>query len=787
MKVFKKIVLITFVLLCVVFIVGYSYLQYIKPTYKGEIHIDGVKNTNVYFDDLGVPHIFADSEKNAMTVLGYVHAQERLWQMELLRRIASGRLAEIFGEDLIEFDTFFSSLGIDETVNKQVKNLEKNTKVKRLVDSYLKGINHYMDTEATPLEFSLLGISKEHYTTKDIYYVTAYMAFSFAHAFKTDPVLTRIKNNLGKEYLKDLAIDADLNTLFQENYDVRSDGVSSINHILKKSPFPQFIGSNGFVLGPKKTITGKVIFENDPHIGFAQPQVWYQAHIKTPDYENYGFYLGLFPFPLLAHNRDYAFGITMFENDDIDFYTIDQNTKDTTKYNTATGCYNYEFRTKEIKVKNRDSKKITIKKTVLGNVFDNGNKPLDSVTTVIQWVYNEKPNKVLQTAYGMNHANHIYDFEKQISELTAPGLNFVYGDINNNIGLWSAGKLFKHSLSDNANRKFMLDGTNLSHVQKDWMSFSKNPKAINPPKGYVSSANTQPEEVDGDLYPGYYLSRDRATAIKNKIDSKNKLSVNDVKSLANSHTNVVLIENIKNLIYGIDLEALNDFELTVLDGLVKWKGNHGLDNIGPTIYYKLIFRILKNTFKDELGEDDFQDFVNSNLCKRTQNKYLSNKNSVWWDNIDTSHKETFDDIMMSSFKSSIAELKNALGSNINDWKWGRVHTLTHEHALAKINILEKILNVGSFPITGGNETLNNQMFDYTDGNKFEVNGGPSTRRVIDFSDIENSYAICPTGQSGYFLSPFYSNQTKYYNAGKYYKMLMNEQEIKKIDLKLSFN
>lgn len=786
MKIFKYVFVVIFCLLVGVSVGVYAYLQYIKPSYKGTVHVEGVQGTEVYFDEIGVPHIFADSEKDVMTTLGYVHAQERLWQMELLRRIAAGRLSEIFGKDLLEVDVFFSNLGIDETVAKQVLNLNKNPEVKNLVNAYLKGVNSYMDEGPTPIEFTLLGLDKEHYTAKDIYYVTAYMAFSFAHSFKTDPVLTHIKNNLGTDYLKDLAIDADENTVHQENYDLRKNSISSINHILKKLPFPQFIGSNGWVLSPKKTKTGKVLFENDPHIGFAQPQVWYQAHIKTPNYENYGFYLGLFPFPLLAHNRDYAFGLTMFENDDLDFYQIHQNAKDSTKYSVATGYYDYDFIKKEIKIKGEPSKKIIIKKTVLGTVFNKSTTSLDSTPTVVNWVYNEKPNQVLQTAYGMNHAKNIYDFENSIATLSAPGLNFVYGDKKDNIGLWSAGKLYKH-LSKNVHTKFVLDGTDLSQVQRDWLPFDKNPKAINPSKGYLFTSNVQPEAVDGDLYLGYYLPKDRAVAINKGIESKNKLSVSDMKSLANSHTNTVALENIKALAYGIDIDKLSEFELAVLDRLVQWKGNHALDQIGPTIYYKLTFRLWKNTFEDELGTEDFKDFVNSNLLKRTQNKYLKNQQSVWWDNVNTPKKETFNNIVTTSFQSSVLELKEALGATIDEWKWSKVHTVTYEHALAKMDLLKKILNVGPFPMVGGNETVNNLMFDYTEGNDFKISAGPSTRRIIDFSDIENSYSVTPTGQSGNFLSPFYNNQTEYYNTGKYYKMLINEEEIKQSKLKLVFD
>ncbi len=778
MNILKKVLIVLASLLLLILITVFVYIQSLKPAYSGEIKLPEAEGVKVYYDSIGVPHIFADTEQKAMVALGYVHAKERLWQMELLRRIASGRLSEILGKDLFEVDVFFSSLGIDETVEKQIKTLEKNTKVKTLVNAYLRGVNNYIDKGKTPVEFTLLGFKKEHYSIKDMYYVTAYMAFSFAHAFKTDPLLSYIKNKYGAVYLKTLAIHVDGHTFYQKNDDQANFlAQTSINSVLNKLPFPQFIGSNGWVLGPKKTTTGKVLFENDPHIGYAQPCVWYQAHIKTPDYENYGFYLGLLPFPLLAHNRNYAFGITMFENDDINFYQLKNHPTDKTKYITSTGEHHYEYVKKEVKIKGEIAKEITIKKTILGNIFNNQLKSLDTLNPItVQWVYNEKPSTVLQTSYGLNHVKNITNIEKELSHFSAPGLNYVYGDKQNNIALWSVGQLYK--MSDEVNTKFVLNGLDSLHTQKTWVPFKENPKAINPTSGYVITSNTQPEAVNGVLFQGYYLSKDRGGAIEQKINSKEKLSVGDMKYLATSHTNTTLVENVQDLVYGIDIEKLSNYELHILDRLIKWKGNHYLDNIEPTIYYKLTFRILKKTFKDELGDDLFKDFVNTNLCKRTQNKYLKDRNSVWWDDINTSEKESFKMIVTSSFKESVAELKTQLGDVIEEWKWERIHTIHHKHALAKIDVLKNIFNVGPYSVVGGNETINNMMFEYNKKGVYESNAGPSTRRIIDFSDVENSFAILPTGQSGNFMSPYYKNQATDYNVGKYYKMLMNEKEIK---------
>ncbi len=788
MQVLKKFLIGFIMLLCVIAISVFVYVETLKPVYKGSVHLKEAAGTEIYFDSIGVPHIYADTEQKAMTALGYVHAKERLWQMELLRRIASGRLAEILGEDLLDVDVFFAHLGIDETVVKQVKYLEKNPEIKKLATAYLVGVNNFIEKGTTPIEFTLLGVEKEKYTLKDMYYVSAYMAFSFAHAFKTDPLLSYIQQNLGEDYLKDLPITTHVqNPKIEDTQAELSKAMAyrNISKLLNKIPFPQFIGSNGFVLAPKKTTTGKVLFENDPHISYAQPSVWYQAHIKTPNYENYGFYLGLMPFPLLAHNRDYAFGITMFENDDINFYTLKNYAQDSTKYQSASGLKSYEYKTKEIKIKGEKSHFETIKNTHLGAVCTSQIKALDSLNpVVVNWVYNENQSKVLQASYGINHVKNIQEFEKELEALSAPGLNYVYGDRNNNIGLWSVGKLF--TFDKETNTKFILNGLDTISTHKKWLPFAKNPKKINPVNGYVLTSNTQPDAIDGTFYQGYYLPKDRGVAITKSIEAKEKLSVNDVKNIATSHTNTTARNNVFALAKHIDINKLSDKELIVLDKLLKWKGNHYKDIIGPTIYYKVLFNVFKNTFEDELGEDLFSDFVSTSLYKRTINVFLEKQNSVWWDNVKTKAKENQKQVITQTFKQSVNELENQLGTAIESWRWERVHNITHEHALAKIDILKKILNVGPFPVVGGNETVNNIMFDFTTKGVYTANAGPSTRRIVDFSNIENSYAILPTGQSGNFLSPYYKNQTDYYNTGKYYKMLLNDTEIKASQQKIVF-
>jgi penicillin amidase len=191
MKKIKKVALIILIIIIVILLSLFAYLQYTKPNCEGEATLKNIsKPTTVYFDEYGVPHIYADTQKDAMTTLGYVHAQDRLWQLELMRRIAPGRLSEIFGTPTLKTDKFFSGIGIDENSSKAVAQLNKNSQTYILANAYLDGINQYMDVGTTPVEFSLLGIKKEKFTLKDVYNIFGFMSFSFAMAQKTDPLLT---------------------------------------------------------------------------------------------------------------------------------------------------------------------------------------------------------------------------------------------------------------------------------------------------------------------------------------------------------------------------------------------------------------------------------------------------------------------------------------------------------------------------------------------------------------------------------------------------------------------
>jgi penicillin amidase len=791
MKILKSFLSIFVILLIAVILALTIYWFYHKPKYEGEVHLKSIqKETTVYFDEFGVPHIYAKNSKDAMVALGYLHAQDRLWQMELLRRIVPGRLSEIFGSVALKNDKFFVGLGIEEASQKAIKNLDKNSQSYQLMISYLDGINQYITEGSTPVEFQLLGVKKQKFNVQDVYNIFGYMSFSFAMAQKTDPLLTDIRNKFGMDYLKDFGLKGEFNTTQIKNLKQNTQEYSAISKsiasLLDQSPVAPFIGSNSWVIAPPKAKNKKVIFANDPHIGFSQPGTWYEAHIETPDFELYGCYLAGAPFPLLGHNREYAYGLTMFENDDVDFYQEENNPKNNNQYKTKNGFKSYEIRKKTIKVKDSSDVVLNIKVSQHGPIMNDLLAGLESDKPVaMSWIYTQQPNYNIEAIYTLSHSKSMTDFEKGVSLIHAPGLNVMYGDVKGNVGWWATGKLYKHKNGVNPN--FILNGSNGEDDNLEFLDFSKNPSAVNPDWNYVYSANNQPSAIDGFLYPGYYLPEDRAKRIVQLLDSKSNWDKKSVGEMINDNTAAIAPEMVKNLISNLDVKSFSKIEKEAITILKSWKGSNNLENVAPTIYNKWIYLYLKNTFQDELGEETFKQLLGTHCMKQITTRQISSEKSSWWDDITTKDKkENRSEIVTKSFREAIVALEKQLGSSPSDWQWKKVHTVEYQHPIGKVSLLRSFFNAGPFNVSGSNEVINNQFFDFVDDGFYKVKGGPSSRRVIDFSDIENSLGILPTGQSGNPFSKHYKDQAELYNAGKFRKMKLNKNEIIQSSTKLVF-
>ena len=782
MKIFLKIIKIVFLVCVLVFVAAWLYSRTLYPTYEGELSLENLsENVTVHFDQNGVPHINAQTQKDAYTALGYVHAQDRLWQMELIRRIAPGRLSEIFGDKLVETDVFFAGLGLVEDANESIAKIDINSEAYKLTMAYLDGVNQFVEEGATPIEYNLIGLEKTKFTVNDVYNVFGYMSFSFAIAQKTDPLLQEIKEKLGDNYLAELEIPVNSNTALlksEKNPIVKASFAKAMTAMYEQLPISPFIGSNSWVIAADKTKNGKVIFANDPHIGFSQPSVWYQSHIKTPDYEMYGYSLALTPFPLLGHNRDYAYGLTMFENDDVDFYIEKNNPENLNEYQTPEGFSTYKTVQKTIKIKDAPDTTFTVKISRHGPIMNNLLKQIDDERPIaMQWIYKKTDNQILDVGYQISHAKSLHDFKEGAKLLHAPGLNMMYGDAKDNIAWIASGKLYKYR--DSINTKLYLDGASGKDEILTYIDFEDNPQSINPASNYVYSSNNQPDTIAGVLYPGYYLPEDRGQRIEQLLEVKNDWTQEDVQQMIFDVTSPVVPQVIANLVASLKTENFTKNEQEALQNLKDWNGEYKKEDTAPTIYNRFLYEFLEGTFKDELGES-FPMFMQTPLMKKMIAVQAKKTVSVWFDDVTTEPKETKSDIVQRSFINAISFLENQLGDTVSLWSWSKVISVEHGHALAAGGeTLRKIFNVGPFSMDGGNEVINNQLFTLNETGIYKVKAGPSTRRVIDFSNIENSVSILPTGQSGNVFSKHYKDQAQKYVNGEFVKTMLNKDEIER--------
>jgi penicillin amidase len=293
------------------------------PEREGSVAISGLKApVTVRYDERGVPHIRADNEIDLYRALGYVHAQERLLQMEMMRRLANGELAEILGPALLDTDRLFRTLGLRQHAQQRAAQMDRSQASSLALAAYLDGINQFQESDRLPIEFRLLGIEPRDFSAQDVWAVSGYLAYSFAAAFRTEPVLTHIRDQLGPSYLRIFQTEG-LSTKTAPLEPAIAQSLAQVASLslqaIEEARLPLQHGSNAWALSGSRTASGKPLLAGDPHISFALPSVWYEAHLQAPGFELYGYHQALSPFALIGHTQAFAWSLTMFQNDDIDF------------------------------------------------------------------------------------------------------------------------------------------------------------------------------------------------------------------------------------------------------------------------------------------------------------------------------------------------------------------------------------------------------------------------------------------------------------------------------------
>ena len=783
----RSVIIGTCVLFSLAMLVAF-FLRSMQPKYKGELALSGLKETTeVLFDQWAIPHIYAGNEHDAYFTLGYIHAQDRLFQMEMLRRIGRGELAEILGPDLLKYDKIFRTLGTHRIGAALAKKLDRQSPEGQAMGAYIAGVNTFITTGPTPIEFRILGIAKRPFEIADSFSIAAYMAFSFVKALRTDPLFSFVQAKLGPNFMVDL-MPPEMMTELSLNKDSQPDLLNQPLDVLGKlslfaqnwsvAPLTSFEGSNAWAVSGKRTRSGKVLLASDPHIEFSAPAVWYEAHIETPQFALYGHYLAGVPVALLGHNTKHGWGITMLQNDGMDFFQETLNPDNSSQVWFKDHWEELATRTEIIKVKDQADIHLEIRSTRHGPIVNDVVDGLKDMKRPIAltWDFLDEDNRVLEAFYELARSENLQAAESAISKVHSPGFNITYANAQGDIAWWVAAR-FPVRAKSNAG-KFILDGSTGEDEHLGYYPFSSHPKLVNPPEGFIVSANQNPFHKHPYQIRGYYNPDYRYQAIRKSLQQKDtNWSVDDIKTIQLETQNVVYKRVLDRLLPILaEKENQSPVDQAIQELLAKWDLRHAIDAIEPTVFHEFLGHLVNLVFRERLEGSFFDAFRKSNRIHDTIVRILENPNSPWWQDKDGKGQQKA--WVAAAWTQTLKSLETQLGADPRKWNWGRVHTVEHQHVLGHSKLFAWLVNIGPLAANGSVEVINNLYFLIGSG-IHEVRSGPSTRRVIDFVNPLESWGINPLGQSGYFANAHYRDQTALYHQGEYRLQLLDRKALTK--------
>jgi penicillin amidase len=763
------------------------YVHTKQPVRDGTVRLNKLQApVSVSYDERGVPHIRAENESDLYRALGYVHAQDRLFQMEMVRRLAQGELADILGPELLDTDKLFRTLGIRARAEEYVAKMDMESPAYKALLAYLDGINQYQAGHKAPIEFDILRIPKRPFTPQDTIAVAGYLAYSFAAAFNTEPVMTYVRDKLGAPYLK--AFDINWNpqgVLAPTPVALKDTDWPGLNHLakisqdaMKHAGVPLFEGSNAWAISGTRTDSGKPLLAGDPHIGYSVPAVWYEAHLSAPGFELYGHYQALNPMALLGHNTQFGWSITMFQNDDLDLIAEKSNPDNANQVWDKDHWVDLQTRTEIITVKDAKPVKLTLRRSPHGPIItDAFSDSFGKTPIAMWWAFLETENPVLDAFYELNRADTREKARNAASKIHAPGLNVVWANTRGDIGWWAAGKL--PIRPQGVNPTFILDASKGEADKLGFYNFSFNPQEENPPRGYIVSANHQPKPSSGVPVPGYYNLPDRAQRLDTTLQDPNrKWDTASAQALQLDGATGYGPRVLKDLLPVLQAVVTDPKEKYFMEPLEKWDGNYTRDSIGATMFSQLMFEIASAAMADELGEVQFDNLLRTRALDAALPLLIADANSPWWDNVKTKKtKESRFETVRIAWHNTLEHLESLYGTTLLDWTWGNSHTLTHGHPLGLQKPLNYLFNVGPFSVAGGRETPNNLSYAIGPA-PWAVVDGPSTRRIIDFSSPSKAVGINPVGQSGVLFDAHYSDQAARFVEGVYVPQHLSPKDVK---------
>lgn len=809
-KIFIGLSLFLFVIIFFFIFFSQRIIKKSYPKIEGEISLKGLKSeVKIFRDEFGIPYIEAKNENDLFFALGFVHAQDRLFQMDITRRAGMGRLSEILGSQALEFDLMFRTTGFNELAKKLYENASEESK--NICKSYTNGINAYLvkNSGNFSIEFDLLNYQPEKWEPYQVYLIARLVAWELNIGWWVDVVYAQLQNKLSSEKLIQLFPDYPIHAptiIKQSSVKNFANKFSNIGFTLpsEKNFYAEntlnqlkvffetnlrlrkflgfnetYSGSNSWAVGPKLSISGKPILANDPHLMYSLPSKWYIVSLNSPTLKVSGVTIPGSPSIVIGKNENIAWGLTNLMLDDCDLF-IEQLDGTNSKYFVDGNWKNLIIKTDTIKVKDSSDVIIQIKSTHRGPVINLANKFLSQSkfqkVISMKWTGFDLSDELL-TFYKINKAKDYKEFKEALRYFNCPAQNFLCADSKGNIFYKAAGKI---PIRNYSNFLLPLDGTTSSNDWQSYISFENLPEVLNPEQGFIATNNNPPTQEFINIIGNIWEPSSRAERINELLRSKNQFSIDDFKRFQNDLVSPYAKNISSHIVKSFEnTELLNRNLKKVVTSFKEWNGELKKYDPLAAVYNLFLIKLLKNTFADELGEDLYNQFLLvGNVPLRVIQKLLNEAppdSIALFDNITTEKIETKNEIIRNSLAETIKELENKFGDNFLKWQWGEIHKVKFHHLFSGQNkILDHLIDVGPYPIGGDQTTLLNTSFRYYE--PFENYLGPSMRQIVDISRIDSSLIIITSGQSEHIGHKNYKDQALMWLNGEYIKFITTTEK-----------
>jgi penicillin G amidase len=753
------------------------------PDYNQNVSIPGLEQKVViYRDKYAVPHIYAENEHDLYLATGYCQAQDRMWQMDLIRRVTMGRLSEIFGEKMFKADRLFRTLDISKKSKRVLA--EASNEMRGYLEAYAQGVNYYIQEHKgnLPLEYNILGYTPDIWEPIHTLNLIGYMAWDLAGGWASEIVIHNLGKKLGPALMEEITPRFDKHSPIFPDY-VESGLIDTLynDFVLSKNDISHLgvqilKASNNWAVSGSKSTTHKPILANDMHLGLNAPGIWIQMHQSIKGRLNVtGVALPGAPFIICGHNDDIAWGMTNVMVDNLDFFIEKINPENPDEYLYKGEWKKIRTKKERIKIKGENSREVDIRYTGHGPIVSELKKDITDMVISAKWQGFDYSSELLGV-YLLNKAKNFEDFKTAAKEFIAVSQNIVYADTKGNIGLVCAAGIPIRPSNDGSK---VRPGWTGEHEWKGVVPFDERPVSYNPASGFVSSANYHTAEN----FP-YYINKwgfcgpYRLDRINEILKSKERFSVEDIKTMQldmkSKFPELLVKALIAETTKKTDLTRLEKEALSILRA---WDFSMDKKSSAAAIFENFNLSFIENTFKDQMGDDLYQGYLSNKQAVQMAVEQIWDTNSQWFDDITTPMTEGFTDIVQKSFSDAVAKIEKELGSNVEDWEWGKLMRFTLNHPLGSVKILDRVfkLNKGAYEMGGNNHTIPAYSYKFT--NPFKVYHGPSQRHVYDTSQWDNSFSVIPTGNSGIPASRHYCDQTQLYVNGEFHVDYVSRSKI----------